>query len=143
MGRKPGKQDIPKDAAQKQVLELLANGATIVDAMRAVGRNDVTFRQWTMANPEFKEAADKARLEGKGVKADLSNLKEISFEEFSEQFLETKLFDHHKSWIDLIEGREPRWTHPAMTYEVSNANRVLNINEPMALNILWSCALCY
>ena len=129
MGRKPGKQDIPKDVAQKQVLELLANGATIVDAMRAVGRNDVTFRQWTMANAEFKAAADKARLEGKGVKADLSALKDISFEDFSEQFLETKLFDHHLSWVDLIEGREPRFTHPAMTYEVSNPNRVL-INVP-------------
>jgi hypothetical protein len=86
MGRKPGKQDIPKDVAQKQVLELLANGATIIDAMRAVGRNDVTFRQWSMGNPEFKAAADKARLEGKGVKADLTQLKDISFEDFSEQF---------------------------------------------------------
>ena len=129
MGRKPGKQDIPKDAAQKQVIELLANGATIIDAMRAVGRNDVTFRQWSMGNPEFKALADKARLEGKGVKADMANLKEVSFEDFSEQFLDTQLFDHHKIWIDLIEGREPRTLHPSMTYDIGNANRVM-INVP-------------
>ncbi len=125
MGRKPGKQDIPKEAAKKQVLELLTQGSTITDAMKAVGRNDVTFRQWSMSDPEFKAEADKSRLAGKGVKADLANLKDISFEDFSEQFLDTKLFDHHKDWVDLIEGREPRWLHPSMTYEPAASNRVL------------------
>ena len=129
VGRKPGVQNIPKDAAQLQVLELLAQGSTVVDAMKAVGRNDVTFRQWSMTDPDFKDKADKARLSGKGVKSDLANLKDISFEDFSEQFLDTKLFDHHKSWIDLIEGREPRFIHPAMTYEQAATNRVL-INVP-------------
>jgi hypothetical protein len=129
LGRKPGVQNIPKDVAQPQVIELLAQGATVIDAMKAVGRNDVTFRQWSMADPEFKDKADKARLAGKGIKADLANLKDISFEEFSEQFLETKLFDHHKTWIDLIEGREPRFMHAAMTYEQAATNRIL-INVP-------------
>ncbi len=129
MGRKPGVQNIPKDVAQKQVLELLGQGSTVVDAMKAVGRNDVTFRQWSMSDPEFKDKADKARLAGKGVKADLSNLKDISFEDFSEQFLETKLFDHHKTWVDLVEGKEPRFIHSSMTYEQAATNRLL-INVP-------------
>ena len=129
VGRKPGVQNIPKDAAQLQVLELLSQGATVVDAMKAVGRNDVTFRQWSMADPDFKDKADKARLSGKGIKTDLANLKDISFEDFSEQFLETKLFDHHKSWIDLVEGKEPRFIHPSMTYEQAATNRIL-INVP-------------
>ena len=129
VGRKPGVQNIPKDVAQLQVLELLAQGATVVDAMKAVGRNDVTFRQWSMADPDFKDKADKARLSGKGIKTDLANLKDISFEDFSEQFLETKLFDHHKSWIDLVEGKEPRFMHPSMTYEQAATNRIL-INVP-------------
>ena len=129
VGRKPGVQNIPKDAAQLQVLELLSQGATVVDAMKAVGRNDVTFRQWSMADPDFKDKADKARLSGKGIKTDLANLKDISFEDFSEQFLDTKLFDHHKSWIDLVEGKEPRFIHPSMTYEQAATNRIL-INVP-------------
>lgn len=129
MGRKPGVQNIPKDVAQKQVLELLSQGSTVVDAMKAVGRNDVTFRQWSMSDPEFKDKADKARLAGKGVKADLSNLKDISFEDFCEQFLETKLFDHHKTWVDLVEAKEPRFIHPSMTYEQAATNRIL-INVP-------------
>ena len=129
MGRKPGKIDIPKHVAQERVLLALADGATITAAMAAVGRNDVTFRQWSMNEPEFKQRADEARLAGKGIKADLKEIKDISFEDFSEQFLDTKLFDHHKDWVDLIEGREPRWLHPAMTYDMGQPNRVL-INVP-------------
>jgi hypothetical protein len=79
VGRKPGVQNIPKDTAQLQVLELLAQGATVVDAMKAVGRNDVTFRQWSMQDPAFKERADKARLQCIGVIADLGDLKSITF----------------------------------------------------------------
>jgi hypothetical protein len=129
MGRKPGKVDIPMHEAKEKVLLQLAQGATITQAMASVNRNDVTFRQWTMKDTDFKQRADEARLQGKGVKADLKNLKDISFEEFSEQFLDTKLFDHHRDWIDLVEGKEPRWLHPAMTYEPGAANRVL-INVP-------------
>jgi hypothetical protein len=129
MGRKPGKIDISKKEAQERVLLTLAEGSTIVAAMAAVGRNEVTFRQWTMNDPEFKERAEKARLEGKGIRADLKDIKEISFPDFSEQFLDTKLFDHHLDWVDLIEGREPRWVHPSMTYEPGAANRLL-INVP-------------
>ena len=129
MGRKPGKVDIPMHEAKEKVLLMLAQGSTITQAMGSVNRNEVTFRQWTMKDEDFKARADKARLEGKGVKADMKNLKDISFEEFSEQFLDTKLFAHHQDWIDLIEGREPRWMHPAMVYEPGAANRVL-INVP-------------
>jgi hypothetical protein len=129
MGRKPGKVDIPMAEAKERVLNLLSQGSTITQAMLSVNRNEVTFRQWTMKDSDFKERADKARLEGKGVKADLKNLKDIPFEDFSEQFLDTKLFEHHLDWIDLIEGREPRWLHPAMIYEPGAANRVL-INVP-------------
>ena len=98
-------------------------------AMDAVGRTESAYRQWTFQDPEFKALAEKARLEGRGVKADLSELKNISFEDFCDQFLDTQLFEHHLDWIDLIEGRPPRWVHPAMTFEQNADNRVL-INVP-------------
>lgn len=129
MGRKAGKQDISKKEAQERVLIQLAQGNTITGAMSTVNRNDTTFRQWVMQEPEFKERSEKARLEGKGVKADLKELKDISFPEFSEQFLDSPLFEHHLNWFDLIEGRPPRWLHPAMTYEPAATNRIL-INVP-------------
>jgi hypothetical protein len=129
MGRKPGIQNIPKREAQEKALQQLSQGSTITQAMASVGRSDVAFRQWSATDPEFKARAEAARLEGKGIKTDLKELGDISFPDFSEQFLDTKLFDHHLDWIDLIEGREPRWLDPAMTYEPGAANRVL-INVP-------------
>lgn len=129
MGRKPGIQNIGKKEAQEKMLLLLEQGATITAAMAAVGRNDVTFRQWSMQDPDFKERADKARLAGKGVKADLKDLKDISFEDFCDQFLDSKLFPHQLNWLDLMEGIEPRWMPAGMTYEPGEPDRVL-INVP-------------
>jgi hypothetical protein len=123
------KSNVPKEQAQAQVLGLLANGATIKMAMDAVGRSESAFRQWQFTDPDFKLATDKARLDGKGVHTDLADLKNISFENFSTQFLDTQLFDHHLDWVDLIEGNEPRWLHPNMIYEPNATNRVL-INVP-------------
>ena len=129
MGRKPGIQNIPKGEAQEKVLIQLGQGSTITAAMASVGRNDVTFRQWSMNDPAFKERADKARLAGKGVIADLGDLKNISFPDFCEQFLDAKLFEHQLDWLDLIEGREPSWLPPGITYEPGDPKRVL-INVP-------------
>ena len=129
MGRKPGIQNIPKGEAQEKVLIQLGQGSTITAAMASVGRNDVTFRQWSMNDPAFKERADKARLAGKGVIADLGDLKNISFPDFCEQFLDARLFDHQLDWLDLIEGREPSWLPPGITYEPGDPKRVL-INVP-------------
>jgi hypothetical protein len=129
MGRKPGVQSVPKDEAQEKVLALLGQGATITAAMAAVGRQDTAFRQWVMQDESFKEKSDKARLEGKGVKVDLAELKNISYPDFSSQFLDTTLFDHQLNWLDLIEGREPRWQPSGMNYEPGDPKRVL-INVP-------------
>ena len=129
MGRKAGKQDLSKIEAQERVLLQLEQGNTITGAMATVNRNDTTFRQWVMQSPEFKERSEKARLMGKGVKADLKEIKDIAFPDFCEQFLDSPLFDHHLSWYDIIQGEEPRWIHPSMTYEPGALNRVL-INVP-------------
>ncbi len=129
MGRKPGIQNIPKGEAQEKVLIQLGQGSTITAAMASVGRNDVTFRQWSMNDPDFKARADKARLAGKGVIADLGDLKQISYPDFSEQFLDTTLFPHQLNWLDLIEGNAPRWQPAGMTYEPGDPKRIL-INVP-------------
>ena len=129
MGRKPGKIDIPMHEAKERVLLALAEGHTITSAMATVNRNDTTFRQWVMKDSDFKDRSDKARLAGKGVKADLKELKDIDFPQFSETFLDSKLFPHQLNWLDLIEGKEPRWQPAGMTYEPGDPTRVL-INVP-------------
>ena len=129
MGRKPGKIDIPMHEAKERVLLALAEGHTITSAMATVNRNDTTFRQWVMKDLDFKERSDKARLAGKGVNTELKELKDLPFPEFSETFLFSQLFPHQLNWIDLIEGREPRWQPRGMTYEPGDPTRVL-INVP-------------
>jgi hypothetical protein len=123
------KQNLTKEEAQYKVLTQLKQGQTIKMAMESVGRSEAAFRQWTLTEPSFKEQADKARLDSKGIKTDLAELKNITFEDFSQEFLDTSLFDHHLDWVDLVEGREPRFLHPSMTYEPGASNRVL-INVP-------------
>jgi hypothetical protein len=129
MGRKPGVQSVSKDEAQAKVLALLEQGATITAAMAAVGRQDTAFRQWSMVDESFKEKADKARLAGKGIKTDLAELKDITYPNFSQQFLDTTLFDHQLNWVDLLDGKEPRWQPSGITYEPGDPKRIL-INVP-------------
>ena len=128
-GRKPGKTEIPKEVAKARVLHLLSQGSTITAAMGAVGRNEATFRQWTMLDEKFKQESDDARLAGKGFKDGLEGIKNIGFAEFSEQFLDTKIYPHMQNWVDLLEGNEPSWLHPSMTYVKSSDKRIL-INVP-------------
>ena len=122
-------QSLPKDEAQAKVLALLEQGATITAAMAASGRNDSTFRQWCWQDPTFKDKSDKARLVGKGIKVDMAEISQISYEDFSTQFLDTTLFNHQLNWLDLIDGKEPRWNPPGMTYEPGDPKRIL-INVP-------------
>lgn len=122
-------KNLSKDDAQKMVIALLGQGSSIKNAMEQVNRTETAYRQWTFTDPTFKLLAEKARLQGKGVQADLTDLKNISFEDFSEEFLDAKLWDHHLDWVDLLEGKEPRWLHPSMTYEPARNNRIL-INVP-------------
>ena len=126
---KPNGKDLSVKDAQSKVLALLEQGANVTVAMSGVGRNAATFRQWTMKDNNFKEAATKARLIGSGIKADLQDLKNINFVEFSETFLDSKLFPHQLDWLDLLEGKEPRWLPEGMTYEQADPSRVL-INVP-------------
>jgi hypothetical protein len=106
VGRKPGVQNIPKDAAQTA-------GTRTVIPRGYRSRCYEGCRYETMlpsANglwqtQSLKTKRTKHAFQAKVSKRTLANLKDISFEDFSEQFLETKLFDHHKAWIDLVEGK--------------------------------------
>jgi len=111
--------------AKALVLDQLRNGQSLKVAMSNVGRNESTFRQWTFKDDEFKAAATRAREDGKDSHVELASLQDISFEQFSEEYLGMKLWPHHLDWVDALEGKTPRWLHPAMTYEPSRTDRLL------------------
>ena len=117
--------------AKAKVLALVAEGHSPHKAMELCGKKPDTVRIWMLRDKKF--AADLAEAKedakNKSVKALGIAKDEISFPQFSEIFLDQKVFPHHLDWIDLLEGREPSWLHPSMKYEQGQQSRLL-INVP-------------
>ena len=117
--------------AKAKVLALVAEGHSPHKAMELCGKKPDTVRIWMLRDKKF--AADLAEAKedakNKSVKALGIAKDEISFPQFSEIFLDQRVFLHHQDWIDLLEGREPSWLHPSMKYEQGQQSRLL-INVP-------------
>jgi hypothetical protein len=54
---------------------------------------------------------------------------QIPFSEFSERYLDARVFPHMQNVVDLIEGNDPSWRHPGMTYEPGERD-LLIVNMP-------------
>ena len=117
--------------AKAKVLALVAEGHSPHKAMELCGKKPDTVRIWMLRDKKF--AADLAEAKedakNKSVKALGIAKDEIAFPQFSEIFLDQRVFPHHLDWIDLLEGREPSWLHPSMKYEPGQQSRLL-INVP-------------
>lgn len=118
-------------AAKAKLIALVAEGMPAQRAMVQIGYKEDTLRIWLSRDKVFARALEEAKTDAKnkstkalGVAKD-----EISFPQFSEVFLDSKVFPHHMDWIDLLEGREPSWLHPSMTYEPGDRHRLL-LNVP-------------
>lgn len=118
------------DVARKkaEILSLYEQGHTAEDACRLVGVSHNTWKYYRNSDNDFKEASDliRARRDGAKVSPERRN---ISFEEFSEKYLNTKRFNHQLQWIDVLEGREPRNLHPGQTYKAGDPDTII-INTP-------------
>ena len=116
--------------AKSKVLEYVAQGLSVTDAILKSGRKPDVMKDWRK-DSKFMKSLEAAKAEGEKVLSIVSGDAKfkIGFEEFSRDFLESPIFPHHKSWIDILEGKEPTWIHPAMTYEPASAKRLL-INVP-------------
>jgi len=119
------------NADKQQVLDLVSEGMSLANAMSKVGKKPDTARVWIIRDADFARRLEQAKVDAKsnslmalGIPKD-----EISFAQFSEIYLGSKVFPHHQDWIDLIEGDEPSWLHPAMTYEPGDKTRML-VNVP-------------
>ena len=117
--------------AKAKVLALVSEGHSVHNAMMAVKMKPDTVRIWCLRDKKFasdlveaKENAKNASMAALGVAKE-----DLTFPQFSELFLAQKVFPHHQDWIDLVEGREPSWLHPAMKYEPGDQSRIL-INVP-------------
>ena len=116
--------------AKQKVLEFVAQGLPVQDAIIRAGRKPDVLKLWRK-DEKWAKALDKARVTGEEIlSAATGDAKfQIGFEEFSREFLDSPIFPHHRSWIDVLEGKEPTWLHDSMVYEPASPKRLL-INVP-------------
>jgi hypothetical protein len=122
---------VKANAEKQQVLDMVSEGMSLPTAMSKMNKKPDTARIWIMRDADFARRLEQAKLDAKSnsLKALGIPKEEITFAQFSELYLGSKLFPHHQDWIDLIEGREPSWLHSAMSYDPGDATRML-INVP-------------
>ena len=116
--------------AKHKVLEFIKQGLDLPDAIARADRKPDVMKDWRK-DATFMKALEKARAEGEKTLSIVSGDAKfkIGFEEFSAEFLDSPIFPHHRSWIDLLEGREPSYLHEAMVYDPASKKRLL-INVP-------------
>lgn len=125
-GRKKGSDT---DQAKKAFLELFKDGMTIANAMKAVDRSMSTYERWRRDDEEFVAAVERVRNLRNGVAGPKPEREVLTFPEFSEKYLDAKVFPHMQNVVDLIEGRDPRWVHPSMVFEKGERDLVM-VNMP-------------
>ena len=116
--------------AKSKVLDFVRQGLSLQDAISRSGRKPDVMKDWRK-DASFMKELDKAKSEGEKTLSIVSGDAKfkIGFEEFSSEFLDSPIFEHHRAWIDVLEGREPSWLHPSMNYEPASQKRLL-INVP-------------
>lgn len=134
MGAKGGAEHhnvIKLKADQASVLANVRRGIDAKTAVGMTGRKPEVLKKW-LADAKFSKELDLARADGEqAMEAALpgGDRAKIDFATFSKEFLNSQVFDHHQSWIDVLEGREPSWVHDSMVYEPSSPKRLL-VNVP-------------
>lgn len=116
--------------AKAKVLEFVSQGLSLEDAIARADRKPDVMKSWRQ-DEQFMKSLEKARLSGEKVLSITTGdaKYKIGFEQFSKEFLDSPIFPHHRSWIDILEGREPSYTHDSMVYEPASAKRLL-LNVP-------------
>ena len=119
----------PLEDTYKIFHDTLRTGVTIPEALKIAGRSRTWYESRRREDAEFKKLTDDIRERVKNPEAFSKSIPD--FPEFCEEYLNMKLWPHQLNFFDLLEGREPRWLHPAMTYEegVAGDRRIL-INIP-------------
>lgn len=122
---------------------MVSDGTPIKVAVEELGFQYSTYHNWRKRDPQWaEEMSRKLRLKDLAGKA-FTPKKRIEFSEFSERYLSAKVFPHTQNCVDLIEGRDPSWLHPAMVFQRGERDLVI-INMPpehaktMALTINYS-----
>ena len=128
-GRKRGR---PVKELKRDALKMCAQGLPVKDIMHTLDRSARTWEQWRANDPEFRVAVDRIRNKAKDEYAGVAPGEREDFPEFaefSERYLGAKVFPHMLNVIDMMEGKEPSWRHPAMVFEKGEPDLAI-VNMP-------------
>ncbi len=118
------------EIAKRVILSAIAEGMTVEQAVASAGRSIKSYEYYRRTDPVWKDKVDRTRLGLRGASFIEQTLDDLSFADFRQKFLKSKTFPHQQNLIDVIEGREPSWFHPAMKYEKGVADNRILINIP-------------
>jgi hypothetical protein len=125
--RRGAQKSISVAEAKAKVIEMIQKGFKLEEALSIVGRSVQTYYDWRKKDPDFKLAVDNVRF-ARG-KTGRQRMPVPDFPTFCRDWLHQPLHAHQLLMFDVIEGREPRPLHEAMSFEQGYKNRVL-INVP-------------
>jgi hypothetical protein len=118
------------EIAKRVILSAIAEGMTVEQAVASAGRSIKSYEYYRRTDPVWKDKVDRTRLGLRGASFIEQTLDDLSFADFRQKFLKSKTFPHQQNLIDVIEGRQPSWYHPAMKYEKGVADNRILINIP-------------
>lgn len=130
---------VSKRDAQEIVLDLIAKGFQVREAMSRVGRSPETYREWRKKDPVFRERVLSLRAAIAVGAADSAAVPD--YPEFAAKYLRKPLPAHQLRMWDAINGREPRDMHPAMQYQRGSGDgsyTILNVPPAHAKSTCWT-----
>jgi len=118
------------DIAKRIILTCVAEGVTVEKACSEAGKTLKTYEYYRRSDKAFADKVDRTRL-GLRTKVFASgDVHDIDFAEFRQRFLHSQTFPHQTNLVDVIEGRDPSWLHPAMKFEKGIASNRILLNIP-------------
>ena len=121
-GRKDGQS---QEAVKAKFLDEIQKGRNIGEALAAVDRGRKAYENWRATDKVFAGKVDNLRGRVSDALAVLRDGGLPEFPEFSEKYLDAPVFPHMQNVVDLLEGRDPGWLHPAMNWERNEADLVI------------------
>jgi len=123
------KKELNTPQKKRAFHRLVQEGVGRTQAADEVGVTLQAVNYWRQSDMDFRQADDRLREVRREVQPEAR--KDMpSFEEFCDTYLDTKLFNHHLQWIDMLEGKEPRNLHPTAQRYIKGEPEFILINTP-------------
>ena len=120
------------EQAKEAFLTAIQSGSSVGEACASVGRSRKSYENWRAADKDFASKVDAAReRRDKAIDAGRDpELYELDFAQWRKRFLGRETYPHMQNLIDVLEGRDPGWLHPSMTWEPASRDRIV-MNIPV------------